>query len=213
MISSEELLRFSLLAGLEPAFVEELASISESKSVQKGEWLFHEGDNADALYLIVSGSIELIVNLDQKRAIRATLNILNEGHAIGWSAIVKPYIYTLGARVSSDAHLVRIDGKQLRTLLEAHPEQGYILMSGIAQTMATRLNTLSERVPSLSLRLIISSILFALGVLTGILVGIFVFASLLAAIGGYYLEGILITLPFLMIPMAFLWLARKLAPA
>jgi CRP-like cAMP-binding protein len=212
MISAGELLRISLLAGLEPAFLEELASISENRPAQKDEWLFHEGDNADALYLIISGSIELKVNLDEKRGIRATLSTLNEGNAIGWSAMVKPYFYTLGAMVSSDAHLVRLDGSKLRALLEKHPEQGYILMNSIAQAMATRLNTLSERIPSLSLRVIISSVLFTLGVVTGILAGVLVLVALYAAIDGYA-ECIPMALFCLIFPIALLWLARKLAPA
>ncbi len=212
MVSADELLRFTLFAGLERAFLEKLASISENKAARKDEWLFHEGDSADALYVIDSGSIDLKVKLDEKRAMYATLNTLTDGNPVGWSALVKPHVYTLGALASSDTRLVRLDGSKLRTLLEERPDQGYILMNGITQTMGKRMNILSERVPDLSLRFILSSILFSVGVGTGILAGLSALVALYAAFDGH-LVCIPLVLMLLILPVASLWLAGKLAPA
>jgi len=215
MMNIGTLQRFSLLAGLEPAFLEKLSSISQDKAVEKGEWLFHEGDSADALYLILQGSIDLKLKLDEKKNIYGTLTTLRAGNALGWSAVVEPYIYTLGAVALEDSRLVRLNSEDLRVLLKEYPEQAYILMQAIAQAMATRVNLLSERAPSLSWRLALSILFYVLGIGTGILVLLLGLSVIISVIEGYsgIPQTISITLLCLIVPAVFLYLARHIYPA
>ncbi len=214
MTSSGILQRFSLLSELEPAFIEKLSSISMEKTIEQGEWLFHEGDKANALYLIIQGSIDLKLKLDEKRNIYGTLTTLHEGNALGWSAIVAPYVYSLGAIASDETRLVRLNGEQLRVLLEEQPEQGYILMQSIARAMAARVNLLSERAPSLSWRFISSMLLNVLGIGTGLLVLLLALATLFGLIGGYSeaSQTIPVALFCLVFPAVFLFLAHVIYP-
>ena len=208
MVSVEMLNDFPLLAGMEATFLEKLALIAQEMPIGSGEWLFHEGENADALYLISRGKIELRFRLDRARNLYVDLKTLGTGEALGWSALVPPYTYSMGAMASEDAHLVRIDGEQLRALVETHPEEGYGLMQGIAQTMATRLSSLSEQAPGLSLRLLVSLALFTLsGVAIFILVGLGILA-VGSAISGHpnALNAIPAALPCVIIPVALLLL-------
>ena len=184
MVSSETLQRFPLFAGLEPAFLADLSSLSEERTAQKDEWLFHEGDSADALYLIVQGSVDLKLKLDEKRNIYGTLSTLSDGNALGWSAIVEPYIYSMGAIASDQTQVLRFESKDLRALLEKSPDQGYILMRNIAQTMATRVNLLSERAPRLSWRLLVSTGFYIVGIATGALVLVAGVSLLFIALSG-----------------------------
>lgn len=184
MLTVGKMSDFPLLAGLEPSFLEQLALIAQEMTIASGEWLFHEGENADALYLISQGKIELRFRLDRNRSIYVDLKTLGAGDALGWSALVPPYTYSMGATAAEDVELFRIDSESLRVLVEDHPEQGYALMQGIAQTMATRLTTLSEQAPRLSLRLVTSLALFGLG---AVVLLIFLVLGILAvgsAIGG-----------------------------
>jgi hypothetical protein len=214
MVSSETLRRFSLLAELEPAFLEEMSSMSRDKTVAKGEWLFHEGDNAAALYLIIGGGVDLKLKLDEKRNIYVTLTMLREGDVLGWSALVEPYIYSLGAMASDDTQLLGFDAEDLRVLLEKRPEQGYILMRSIAQAMATRVNILSERVPGLTWRSVVSGSLFVLGIVTGIFVLVAILSVALAAINGSSgaTQAIPVALFCLMFPIIFLVIASVIYP-
>lgn len=215
MIPLETLRRYSLFAELNPSFLDELSSIAQDKTAENGEWLFHEGDAADALYLISRGSVELKLRLDDKRNIYATLSMLHAGDALGWSAIVKPYIYSLGATASGDTHLLRFDGESLRILLEKHPQQGYILMRGIAQAMGSRVSVLSEHAPRLTWRFIISMVLTLTGIVTGILVLLLGISILFGLVGGYSgaVQAIPVALFCVIFPAAFLFLARIIYPA
>ena len=212
MIDAKIFQRFLLFSELDTIFLEELSAIGEEKVVENGNWVFHERSNAEAFYLIVKGGIELKLNLDPKRSTYATLNTLTEGNAFGWSAMAEPYVYKFGAVASDSTQLVSFDAKQLRELLERHPEQGYLLMQGVAQAMATRVSVLSEQAPDLSFRFFLASILLILSIATGVLFAVFVFSVLYAATSGH-LEGI-IMLPFcLVIPVTFFLTARYLYPA
>ena len=215
MISTETLRHFSLLAELEPALLESLAPISQFVILEKGEWLFHEGDAANALYLIDQGTVDLKLKLDEKQAIYATLTILRDGEMLGWSAIVDPYVYTLGARASDSTRLVKFDGARLRLLLAQHPDQGYRLLRSISQAMASRVNILSERTPSLTWRLMVSGALFTLSLVTGLLIVVLGVSILVAALGGSSnaVQALPVALLCLIVPIGVSIVARLIYPA
>ena len=149
MISPEVLRRFSLFAGLDAEVFKSLAMTGEEITVSAGEWLFREGAAADALYLIMDGAVDLKIDLNEAGTEQADLSSLVSGEVTGWSALVEPYVYTLGAVAMSDTCVARLDGAQLRALMEEQPEVGYTLMHRVAQVIATRLTNLRVRFVSL----------------------------------------------------------------
>jgi CRP/FNR family cyclic AMP-dependent transcriptional regulator len=149
MISPEVLRRFTLFAGLDAEVFKTLAMTGEEVTVSAGDWLFQEGAAADALYLIMEGTIDLKINVNEAGTEQADLSSLVSGDVTGWSALVEPYIYTLGAVATSNARVARLDGEELRALMEEQPEVGYLLMHRVAQAIATRLTNLRVRFVSL----------------------------------------------------------------
>ena len=150
MISPEQLRRFSLFAGLDPGVFKDLAMISEEVAFGEGEWLFHERDEADAVYLVLSGTVDLKIGLDQEGKRHADLCTLIEGEMVGWSGVVEPFTYGLGCIASSEARLVKMDADRLRELMAQKPEQGLILMSQVAQVIKARLTNLRVRFVSIT---------------------------------------------------------------
>ena len=150
MISPEQLRRFSLFAGLDPGIFKDLAMISEEVRFAEGEWLFHERDEADAVYLVLSGTVDLTIDLDKEGKRHADLGTLIEGEMLGYSGVVQPYIYGLGCVASSDARLVKMDAGRLRELMAQKPEQGLVLMGQVAQVIKTRLTNLRIRFISMT---------------------------------------------------------------
>lgn len=150
MISPEQLRRFSLFAGLEPGLFKDIAMISEEVAFGQGEWLFRERDEADAVFLVLSGTVDLKIDLDAEGTSQADLSTVIEGELVGWSGLVEPYTYGLGCVASSDAKLVKIDADGLRELMANKPNQGLILMGQVAQVMKTRLTNLRVRFVSIS---------------------------------------------------------------
>ncbi len=149
MLSPEQLRRFPLFAGLDDPAIKTLAMASEEIRVKSGEWLFHEGDVADALYIVLDGTIEIRVKLDKKEIYHSGLCRLVEGDVLGWAALVDPYTNKLGAVAITDCRLAKMNGVRLCELMGQNPAMGYILMSRITQVIGNRFSDLCIRFISL----------------------------------------------------------------
>ena len=150
MVSPETLRRFSLFAGFDASLLKELAMISEEVTLQKGDWIFHEGDTARALYLIFSGQVGLKISTDENGERHSGISELVAGDFVGWSALLtEPHVYTLGAAASSEVEMVKLDADGLQELIARHPAAGYQLMHRLAQGIARRLRDLRIQFVSL----------------------------------------------------------------
>lgn len=152
MVSPELLPRFFLFADLDPSIYKELAAASKEIALKTGEWLFMEGDNADALYLVIEGKIDLKINLDRAGQRRQNISTVAEGHMMGWSALVEPYMYTLSAIAIADCRLIALEASAVRDMMERHPEIGYTIMKRLAQAIGARLVNLRVQLATLAVR-------------------------------------------------------------
>jgi len=151
MISPETLRRYPLFAKQSPEMLKEIALLTHKENVDAGFQLFFEGEKANSLYLILEGSVELTMNIGGKgeRKIER-LSPLGQGEIVGWSAIVKPHIYTLGAQTDQSSRLVVFDGEKLRMLFDENPISGYHFMNKVAEVIGHRLVTKCTQIMSLA---------------------------------------------------------------
>lgn len=150
MISPETLRRFPLFAGLDYELLQAMAMFSSEIDLDEGEQLFAERGPASALYLILDGKIDLTITINKSEGKYSCLDRLVEGDFVGWSALIEPYFYTLGAVAAADTSLVQIDSEELRTLLMQHPKAGYHLMLRLVKGVSKRLNDLRVAFVSLT---------------------------------------------------------------
>jgi CRP-like cAMP-binding protein len=141
MISPEVLRRFPLFAGQNFYMLDEIAMISKEVFISAEEWLFHENDDANNFYLILEGKIALTLYLHAKGIGKhlKTTSALTNGQIFGWSSLVPPHHYKMGALAEMDTTLLEIDGKALRQLFDDNPEYGYPFMKNIAEEISDRL--------------------------------------------------------------------------
>ena len=143
MVSRETLRSYRLFAGQSIYMLDEIARIADEVVLEEGEWLFHEREDASHLHLIMDGAVSLCLNLylnGSSQHVEAT-SPLGRGELVGWSAIVRPYVYTLGARTSQRSRLLVIEAEPLRQLLDDNPHYGYFLMKNMAEVMGDRLTS------------------------------------------------------------------------
>lgn len=140
MISPATLGFFPLFADLEPEMLKEIAALCNEKVVESGYQLFFEGEVAKSLFLIREGSVVLTMNMGEQGDQKVEeLEPLSKGELIGWSSIVKPHIYKMGAYAGQKSRLVEIDGEKLRALFDQRPESGYFFMKKLAEVIGDRL--------------------------------------------------------------------------
>ncbi len=139
MVTKEMLADFELFKGISPRALEEIASISREIVVAKDGYVFHEGEKADKLHLLVKGSIALRVHLTS-RPDSVTVSIVSQPyHTLGWSGVVSPHYYTASAFCEEDSVLIALPGDRFLKILEAHPEAGYKVMLRITEIISDRL--------------------------------------------------------------------------
>ena len=141
MISPEVLRRFPLFVDQSFYMLDEIAMLSKEIFIPADEWLFHENDDANNFYLILEGEIALTLYLHSKGIGKhlKTTSALTKGQIFGWSSLVPPHHYKMGALAEADSKLLEIDGKALRQLFDDNPEYGYPFMKKIAEEISDRL--------------------------------------------------------------------------
>ena len=139
MINTDAISQFSLFKGLSDSLLKEIAAIGKEISTKKGEYVFREGEKADQLHFLVSGSIALRVKLTSKPE-HVTVSFVGKPYeSFGWSGVVPPYHYTSSAICEEDSQILVVPGEKFMQILENHPEAGFIVMRRIAEIIADRL--------------------------------------------------------------------------
>ena len=139
MITPEMLAEFELFKAVSKDALKEIADISETIKVKRDDFVFREGEKADKLHLLVSGSIALRVNLTS-RPESVTVSCINRPYqTLGWSGVVAPNHYTASALCEEDSELVAIPSDGFLQILDQHPEAGYRIMLRITAIISDRL--------------------------------------------------------------------------
>ena len=139
MITSKMLGEFDLFKSTSEGALEEISAICETIKIAQGNYVFKEGETADKLHLLISGSIALRVNLTSRPEF-VTVSFVDRPHqTLGWSGVVSPNHYTASAYCEEDAELIVIPSDKFLAILEKYPEAGYKVMLRITQIISDRL--------------------------------------------------------------------------
>jgi CRP/FNR family transcriptional regulator, dissimilatory nitrate respiration regulator len=133
-----------LFAGLPPSDLEKIADAAVVKSLEKGEYLFHEGDAATGFYVVQRGAVNVHrVNPAGKEQI---IHIFRAGDSFAEATLATPAGYPADARTLEPTQvlLVRKDG--MLALLKRQPELGLRMlgsMSGHLRSLVGQLEDLT----------------------------------------------------------------------
>ena len=127
----------AFFAGLSEEHLATLASVARPVTVATGRKAFHEGEVADACYLILEGDIALEMDIPGRGP--HVLQTLHAGDMLGWSWLVPPYRYAYDAQALTDVRAVRFDAVALRAKKEADASFGLELMKRFAEVLVRRM--------------------------------------------------------------------------
>ena len=142
MVSVDLLRQFDFFRGFSDEQMKKLADIATEESYEAGSELWKKGDTAQNVYLLERGKVILVMDTYMGTArtpLQVTVDIVTKGDAMGWSAVIEPYVYTLGARCIDDSKAIAFDGSKLRDLLIKDITLGYKFMQVTAKVIASRL--------------------------------------------------------------------------
>ena len=145
MISPEILRKYPFFAFLSPKHLNQLAMIADELPINQGDCLFDTGDMADALYILLSGSIELATesyDVYYKPELRRSYLVgeVNPGEPFGLSAVIPPYRMSASALATSDSQVLRIEAVDLRDYMAENSDFAAGLYQKMNEALMERLN-------------------------------------------------------------------------
>lgn len=141
MISPELLRRYPFFAGTNDEQLKKLAMISEETDFKEGAVFFKEGDPANHLFILVSGSVDLFFTVGKENRPKRDYLVeeISTGDPFGISALIEPYVFTMNAKAATECKAICVDGAALRELCAADKELRYSLTKQTARIYAERL--------------------------------------------------------------------------
>ena len=128
---AEELAGVSLFADLPGDQLDRLARSTTMHRLRAGDWLFHQGDPGDSLYVVTAGSIDLV----DESATPAVVRTLGRGQCVGELAILTGEPRLFGARAHRDTGLARLGRDDVERLLLDEPRFGLALIRILADRL------------------------------------------------------------------------------
>jgi CRP-like cAMP-binding protein len=162
MISPELIRRFPFFAGLNHDYTFTLAKVANELSVEAGHCFFQEGDELNELYLVLEGSVAIVIDVPDRSLAQPlawqlngklnskgiTVSTVGTGEVFAWSALVPPRKSTASAKAITSCRVAAFDMEQLKPILEEDCRFAYLMILKAAQIVRQRLR--DRRIESLA---------------------------------------------------------------
>jgi CRP-like cAMP-binding protein len=131
-----------LFQGLSVDAVRRLSVIGRARTLAEGDYLFLLGDAAEYLYVVAKGTVDLCLPMRLGSAVKdIPVESAVAGRALGWSALVKPYRFTLSARAAEPSEVIGFARGDLQQLFNDAPEVGIRFLANLSELVGVRLLT------------------------------------------------------------------------
>jgi CRP/FNR family cyclic AMP-dependent transcriptional regulator len=134
----------ALFSGLSEAPLQRLAQASQPRRLQKGQLLFGQGEPGDAIYVVVAGSIVIVLATADGREL--VINAMRPGDFFGELALFPGQTHTAGAVAGPASLVLCLPCAVFLAELDAQPA----LMRRLLDAFAQRLRASSERESALA---------------------------------------------------------------
>ncbi|MCK9195716.1 MAG: cyclic nucleotide-binding domain-containing protein [Syntrophales bacterium] len=143
MVTANVLKEFNFFKDFTNEQLERLSSITAEETYAAGSQMYKKGDPARSLYILLEGKV--VMSLESylgphRPPMQVTVDTIARGETMGWSAVVEPYIYTLGALCIDNSRLIALNAAKLRDLMDEDCDLGYKVMKAIAKIISSRLS-------------------------------------------------------------------------
>jgi len=135
-----------LFAGLPAQDLEKIAAVAIPKSLERGDYLFHERDQASGFYAVQSGAVNVHrVNAAGKEQI---IHIFRAGETFAEAALATEQGYPADARAVEPSQVLLIQKDGFLDLLRRQPELALRMLA----SMSTHLRVLVSQLEDLALK-------------------------------------------------------------
>jgi CRP/FNR family transcriptional activator FtrB len=148
MVSTDWLKNTELFDTLNESQLNTILTHSEVKSCVGGETIFKQGDEANYLYVLIEGLVDLSVKTGEKFDF-LTSKIEKEGAAFGIPSLIEPFHYNVTATCLKPSKILVINAGRVKMEIEKDPKIGLEIMKKLVSIYFNRINELRSGVSNL----------------------------------------------------------------
>ena len=140
----KKLVQIPIFGGLTVAEAAEFFEVAVETSIAKGATLFREGDDGDALLVILEGEVQ-VTRKGVELARLGKHNVLGEMSLMG-----EGEVRSATATALTDVKALTVPSKRVQKMLKADHVAALKVVANLAQVMSKRLAAINERLVSMS---------------------------------------------------------------
>ena len=138
----DEARRLAVFKGLDDSELGGISTAAEPVDLDAGATLFSQGDAGDALYIIVSGRIDILKPTGKGESRKVAS--IEPGQAVGEMALLVDMPRSATAVAASDLRLYRIDRERFQELLAKNDPGAFKVVHNMAVELCQRLHKINE---------------------------------------------------------------------
>lgn len=131
----------SIFAGLSEKQLNTLVQLLEKTCYTKGEKVFEQGNQPSHIYIILSGSVKVVIN---EKSDPLELIVFGEGYCFGETSVIGIQPHSATAIAVEDTELIVLSRNALLSLIKTDLELFSILILNIAREACRRLHKTDE---------------------------------------------------------------------
>jgi CRP/FNR family transcriptional regulator len=139
--------RVAIFRELDEDVIDLLSPLFEEFSCQPGTTIFKQGEQAEFLYLVIDGKVDM--SFKPYDGTSMTISHIGKGGVFGWSAVVGSDMYTSTAVAIGDVEAFRVHGSDLRKFCREHPKEGQDILERLADGVSSRWQDAHKQVQSI----------------------------------------------------------------
>ncbi len=129
-----------LFKGIDFNVMNKIADICTEESYAKDTVLFKKDDEAECLYILEEGTVNLVI----QNGGTLTFNLTEPGEIFGWSSMVESAVYTASCICGTDIKTVKIERKKLDKIFNLHPDVGLKILKRLGGVFSKRISSVYQ---------------------------------------------------------------------
>ena len=138
--------KVDIFKGLNQDQLNAVNKVGQEKEYEYGDRLFAEGENADRIWLVMDGQVDLRFDLPGRPTSEEnTVFSITAAETLGWSSFVPPFKYALSAySATKSCKILQINKEHLLECFEKDPRMGLMFMTNVAAIASRHFDQLQE---------------------------------------------------------------------
>jgi CRP/FNR family cyclic AMP-dependent transcriptional regulator len=128
--------------GLEKSHIKKIAGLSRAEDYEPGQYIYHQGELGDRIYVIAEGHVYLERAMDLgARKGSVVIGILGKGKVFGcWSTLLgKPHSYMSSAACQKRTRAIVLKGSDLRAMMLSDTSMGFNILENLCLMLRERI--------------------------------------------------------------------------